>query len=388
MNAQDRTTEDIAFLERVMRFQDSALNSEETAALEREMMASPEKRRLFTGAQLLSTSIHEWLRQEAYRPAERPQRVAWLAWLSRRPLMAAAACLVFMAILGAVLFLPQTSAAAIVRRALKTHAAALDRCYRVQVRGEHDSASPPRQESLLWTRGDRFWIQLQAAGKTVAWGRDESGGVWFALSPTEGARLDADEVPEQLALACELRSLEVESLLQSILAGFELRREPANAGGYVIHAELKPGRTHPKYHSALLEVDAQSGVLRRVVLHRAYRGRPVAVVSFAFVEATLNDEASYTLAGHLAPDATIYDRKSGRGKRLQLIAKLLRLRLFPAQAPNEPGSAQRLDLPQSAPGSQVRKEPTTKKETSDEPNPTNHGSGSRPLPDNDSVVRD
>jgi hypothetical protein len=29
----------------------------------------------------------------------------------------------------------------------------------------------------------------------VAWGRDEAGGVWFALSPKVGARLSPDEVP-------------------------------------------------------------------------------------------------------------------------------------------------------------------------------------------------
>ena len=132
-------------------------------------------------------------------------------------------------------------------------------------------------------------------------------------------------MPESLALACELRSLELESLLRSILADFDLRREPAGGGTDRIHAELKEGRTHPRYRSALLELDSQSHVLRRVVLHRAHNGRAVAAVQFTLVETSLNDDASYTLTGHLAPDAAIYDRQSGRGKRGALINEFLRL---------------------------------------------------------------
>jgi hypothetical protein len=48
-------------------------------------------------------------------------------------------------------------------------------------------------------------------------------------------------------------------------------------------------------------------------------------VSFIFIEETLHDEASYTHAGHLVPNATVYDRRSGRGKRGPLIAEFLRL---------------------------------------------------------------
>jgi len=243
--------------------------------------------------------------------------ITWAAVASS----AGAALVLFITLLSPA----SASPAALLQQALKAHAAALDRCYRVEIRGNNRRQDVVAQESRLWTRGDHFWNELRTGDTSVAWGRDAEGGVWFALSPAEGVRLDSNEVPEPLALACELRSLEVESLLQSILAGFELRCEPANAGAYVIHAELKPGYTHPKYRSALLEVDAESGVLRRVVLHRSYGGRPVAVVSFILVEATLINEATYTLAGHLTPDATIYDRQSGRGNRGPLIAKFLRL---------------------------------------------------------------
>jgi hypothetical protein len=248
-----------------------------------------------------------------------PFRVPW-AW-------AMAASVVFAALLGSLLFFSSgtASAAAVVQRALKAHAALLDRCYRVEVRGGERAVPPRRQESLLWTRGDGFWNQIEADGKSVAWGRDEGGGVWFALSRKEGARLSADEVPEPLQTACDLRSVQMESLLREILAGYDLRREPASADIDLIHAEPKPGNTASRYGSALLEVDAHTHVLRRVELQRTHQGRAVANVSFTLVESSLQDDARYTLEGHLDPDGNIYDRASGRGQRGPVIAEFLRL---------------------------------------------------------------
>lgn len=251
-------------------------------------------------------------------PTRRALRQPWM--------LAMAASVVFAALLGALMFVSSgtASAAAVVQRALKAHAALLDRCYRVEVRGAARAVVPRRQESLLWTRGDRFWNQIEADGKSVAWGRDEAGGVWFALSRKEGARLAANEVPEALAQACELRSLELESLLRTILADFDLRREPASGGADVIHAELKAD-TVSKYRSALLEVDTESGVLRRVELHREHQGRVVAVISAALVESSLQDETNYTLEGHLDADAGIYERENGRGHRGRLLMNFLDL---------------------------------------------------------------
>lgn len=257
--------------------------------------------------------------EQALPRARRPQRWRWqapLAWAAGFVVTAMVSVLMFFS-------LTASSAASVVERALKVHAALLDRCYRVELRGER-AVLPLRQESLLWTRGDRFWNQIEADGKSVAWGRDESGGVWFALSRKEGARLAANEVPEALAQACELRSLELESLLRTILADFDLRREPASSGADVIHAELKAD-TVSKYRSALLEVDTESGVLRRVELHREHQGRVVAVISAALVESSLQDETNYTLEGHLDADAAIYERENGRGHRGRLLMNFLDL---------------------------------------------------------------
>lgn len=94
MNERHEMSDDIAFLERVMRWQDGALNADELAAFDRELLASPDKRRLFAETQVRSMSIHERLRQDAYRPAAQRESVALRPWLQWRPLLAAAAGIV------------------------------------------------------------------------------------------------------------------------------------------------------------------------------------------------------------------------------------------------------------------------------------------------------
>jgi hypothetical protein len=306
-------------LELMRRYLEGVASLEETQELEALIVKDASVRQDFLRYTHLDSALAGVRRSQPSVGAS--HRSVWLSW---RPLMAAAAGFVIAALIGAMMLssLTLASRAAVVERALKVHAALLDRCYQMEVRGE--GALPIKQESLLWTRGDRFWNQIQADGKSVAWGRGEAGGVWFALSRKEGARLASDEVPESLALACELRSLELESLLQTILADFDLRREPSSDGREVIHAERKTGRIS-KYRSALLEVDTPSGVLRRVELHREHQGRVVATISASLVESSLQDEASYTLEGHLDASAAIYDRESGRAKRAALIAEFLQL---------------------------------------------------------------
>lgn len=92
MNPPDPSSEVQAFLERVMRYQDGALNAEEIAALERDMRQSPDRRKLFTDAALRSLAVHEHLRREAYQPKPPVTHLRWSRW---RPLTAAAAGLIF-----------------------------------------------------------------------------------------------------------------------------------------------------------------------------------------------------------------------------------------------------------------------------------------------------
>lgn len=276
---------------------------------------------------LRRSQIESLVREEAQSlvPASGPgARRSWpRGWVS----LAAAACFAAVAALVSVSLLTNASASptAILKHALEAHSAMLDRCYRVEVQvapGSPDAKRLPATfESRLWTRGDRFWIETRTGERSVAWGREARGAIWFALSSELGVRLEADEVGERLALHCELRALQVESLLHTVLTDFDLRREPGGPGLQVIHAQLKAGGAHPLYRAALLEVDTESGVVRRVVLDRVHRGRPAATVTFTLLETGLQSEAAYTMAGHLAPQAKVYDRQTEPDKRGPLLAR-------------------------------------------------------------------
>src|SRR5262249_30465772 len=99
----------------------------------------------------------------------------------------------------------------------------------------------------------------------------------------------------------------------------------APPGTRVIHAELRPGRIHPGLQSATLEIDAESKVLRKVVLTRALRGARLATVTFTLVETGRRSDARYQLEGHLDDGAVIYSRDNQPQRR-----RLLLLRLLPA----------------------------------------------------------
>src|SRR5205814_8179325 len=73
-----------------------------------------------------------------------------------------------LAFLGGHYFWPaplKASAEAIIRDAKRTHDLNLDRCYLVQSVPEPNSVLThyprlaQRRETLLWTRGDRFWVR-------------------------------------------------------------------------------------------------------------------------------------------------------------------------------------------------------------------------------------
>jgi ferric-dicitrate binding protein FerR (iron transport regulator) len=108
-------TDDNAFLQRVLRWQDNTLTPDELAALEQEMLASPEKRRLFAELQVRSVLMNELLRRDAYSagapPAPATARTATVLRRFRWAL-AAAAMLALAAVAVLVLRPPNETAPA------------------------------------------------------------------------------------------------------------------------------------------------------------------------------------------------------------------------------------------------------------------------------------
>ncbi len=262
-------------------------------------------------------------------PTLRPQQ--WR--LLRRWGWSVTAALLLVATFVAGLYLgpsAQASAETIVREAQRVHALPMDRCYLVQATPEPGGLlerQPPllqKREMRLWTRGDRFWLESTNPEQRWKLGRDDQGRLWVALGTRQGLRLEKDEYTDSMGVLCDLYSMQVETLLNEVLQHFELTRQgpiPHQRGTYLIQAEPLRDRFHARLRSAELEVDAETKVLQRLVLHRAFNGRPTATVTFTLLETSPQLDRSYQLEGHLEPRAPIYTRQNERGRRAMLLQR-------------------------------------------------------------------
>lgn len=231
---------------------------------------------------------------------------------------AAAVLAVILAFVGGWYFaLPTVNAAVILRETHSAHLQNVDRCYRVQFAPDPeywDGKNPLKgpSDSVLWTRGDRFWADVQI-GNTVrlAIGRDETGTLWASPSPAKGIRF-ADEradLPEEIAFACAVNSMSLPKLVEDVLADFNLQSQgPSSYGGKpttLVWATLKPGRSHWLLSTALLEIDKATDTIVRLVLWTVDNGEPRGTITFTLTDsATLGDD-QYRLESHVDEDAVI-----------------------------------------------------------------------------------
>jgi hypothetical protein len=234
----------------------------------------------------------------------------------------------------------------VVREARRAHLLPIDRCYLVEIRRESSlvaelsPANPQVRQTRLWTRGDRFWVESAHPAQRWAWGRDEANRFWIAFGPHAAVRMDADEVPFWLNVYCDLHSLNIEKWLGEVLNRFELTRETkpgaADASTIVIRAKAKAhggASQYPSVASAELEIDAETRVVRRMVVRRALNGEPFATVTYTLAETDALDPADYRLEGHVSDPSEIFTRENKPERRKELLARWFgprSMRRFPA----------------------------------------------------------
>jgi hypothetical protein len=165
-------------------------------------------------------------------------------------------------------------------------------------------------QSVLWTRGDRFWAECTIGDITLRLGREADGTLWVSPSRDKGIRFtnDASQLPDEVALLCAINSMTVPRLVDDVLAGFDLRFDQAEGEEgrkTVIWASLKPGHVHPLLSSAVLEIDERSRILERLVLWTVQDGRPKGTVTFTFQETAARSDEQYRMEFHLDEDAEI-----------------------------------------------------------------------------------
>jgi hypothetical protein len=176
--------------------------------------------------------------------------------------------------------------------------------------------------STLWVRGSRFVQIADVSGRPVAWGRDGTGAVWFAPSRDTAALFDAAEVPEALAEVCDLRSLDLPTLLEKLLADFDLQRLDRGDGHDLVRATPRAGAV-TAYGRVDIEIERESLVVRRAVVERSAGRWHGIVVAFTLEEIGVQDDGVYEMAAHVAAGATVLGRDSPRGARGELLREYL-----------------------------------------------------------------
>lgn len=260
--------------------------------------------------------------------AGRPRRSPW-----RWSVLAAAAALL-VAALGLLRGHREVLAGGetVVREARRAHLMPVDRCYLVEVRRESPLASevapifPQVRQTRLWTRGDRFWVESARPDQRWAWGRDEADRLWIAFDPHSAVRFDADEVPDRIAVYCDLHSLNLERHLDQMLDRFDLVREDPpgddSASTIRIHARARDSvASGPGVRSADLEVDAETRVIRRMVVRRSWNGHPLATVTYTLAETDALDPLDYQVEGHLVEPSEVFTRDHQPQRRRELLAR-------------------------------------------------------------------
>jgi len=275
---------------------------------------------------LLETSVSGVPADTPLIPARGGIMPTWL-WAP----FATAICL----LLISLFFLPTVfaSPAGLVRKTLAEYRSIIDRCYVVKVEGDgrlRRSRLKGRivpTDSKLWVRGKSFVQIFDSSDKTLMWGRDEQGSVWFTIAGKSAAVFEADRVPDALQELCDLRTLDMTTLLESLLQDYQLEYAENKNGIHTIIAKPIARISNAKYGTVEIEIDARLHLVRRVTLERLNEDRLVAVISFSLDKIQQHETAFYDVRTHLVEDANVLEQGSRFGDRLELLkAFLLKMR--------------------------------------------------------------
>lgn len=221
------------------------------------------------------------------------------------------------AFLGGRYFGPASaSAATVLENVREVHSQPIDRCYQVHYvpdqrywDGKNKLLGP--SQSVLWTRGDRFFADCRIGDISLAIGRDADGLLWVSPSRKKAIVFGGSDVslPPDLATLCDINTMSLSKLVDDVLADFdfqiEQRETSEGRSKSVIWADPKSGREHQLISAAVIEVDETTNAIERLVLWVHRDGRPNGTVTYTWTETSRRADEFYALKSHLASDAVI-----------------------------------------------------------------------------------
>jgi hypothetical protein len=315
-------------------FSDDAIESLVRRHLEREaeqIDARAGLARLGTGAGL-RFSRHAAGPARGVSPGVSPRRLgrhAPATWVLGLSAAALAFVLVALGLLQSGMAL--AGADVLVREAKQAHLLPLDRCYHVEFQQSPDfidrwpSVPFLSPQHRLWTRGDRFWVEADRGGDHYAWGRDERNRFWIVFGSDKVLWLEPDEMPTWLHFHSEIYCVHLTTLLEKLLRDHVLERQLPPDGTpqatLVIRATLKPGHEHAAFHNVMLEIDAETRVVRRMTLERYYMGQFFANVTYTLVETRTISDGDYVPIEHRKAHEDSYAEERDPARRRALLAR-------------------------------------------------------------------
>ncbi len=240
------------------------------------------------------------------------KRVGWL--------VAAAVAITAVVLMGRWETSALASASTIVRAAMHAHSEPIERVYVVQVErvGPLDSGFTPPQDARVATQGSRFYVEMNRGERRWVWGRDQDGAIWLTLGAQRAMLIAPSEVGAPLQAISDVYSLDLESLLLSVLQYCRLEYSEDSGASHVIAAT--PLRRWPSgLRQATIEVDKETKAVRRLVIERELPKQITSRVIFTLVDSRVADNAKYQAAGHLAEPFRLLTRDSRPDLRRELL---------------------------------------------------------------------
>ncbi|MFM7039248.1 MAG: hypothetical protein ACKO2L_16175 [Planctomycetaceae bacterium] len=247
--------------------------------------------------------------------APHPRKKTPLRWLAGITCLATAVAVIFWQIEQQA----TASAAELVKAAMHTHAASIERIYIVEVRrgaNTEQLVELPRDVRVA-TQGDRFWVHMRGQ-RDWAWGRDEQGAVWITLGDRRAVVVHADEMGLPLRYIGDLYTLNLETLLESFLKYCRLELSDETAGIRLITATPRRQSSDRPLKRAVIEVERETGAIRRLVLERELE-RTSSVTTFTLVESRAADSSLYGPIGHLAQSGRVFGMETAMDDRRGLL---------------------------------------------------------------------
>ena len=207
----------------------------------------------------------------------------------------------------------------IVRAAMHTHAAPIERIYVVDVkRGE---TNDPRFEFprnvRVATQGDRFWVQMRGY-REWAWGRNEQGAIWMTLGPQRAVVVNPNEMGIPLRYIGDLYTLNLETLLQTFLKHCRLEMSDGPADSTIIVATPRRQWSNRPLQRATIEVDRETKAIRKLVIEREFE-HASSISTFTLVDSRLADDSLYGPEGHLSEPYRIFSNETSATRRRELV---------------------------------------------------------------------